>query len=117
MRKTRYILFIALSLILGSCSYDKGNYEYADLKEPAISGIADQSVLTFSRLRITPDLGDDEFPEGEYSFEWKVINNNGTEEPVVIGSGRWPERISWVFGVWKKWKLPQPKDALSRPHV
>lgn len=88
MRKTRYILFIALSLILGSCSYDKGNYDYAGLKEPVISGIADQSVLTFSRLRITPDLGDDEFPEGEYSFEWKVINNNGTEEPVVIGSGR-----------------------------
>ena len=57
-------------------------------RNSAISGIADHSVLTFSRLRITPDLGDDEFPEGEYSFEWKVINNNGTEEPVVIGSGR-----------------------------
>lgn len=84
MKKAGYILLMLASLIWGSCSYDKGNYTYSDLKEPVISGITDQSVLTFSRLQIVPDLGEGEFSDGEYSYEWKVINNNGAQEPVVI---------------------------------
>ena len=84
MKKAGYILLMVASLIWGSCSYDKGNYTYSDLKEPVISGITDQSVLTFSRLQIVPDLGEGEFSDGEYSYEWKVINNNGAQEPVVI---------------------------------
>ena len=68
-----------------ACSQDKGNYDYVDLKEPQITGFEDQSVQTFARLQITPDLGAEEFPAGEYSFEWKVLNQNASQEAVVIG--------------------------------
>ena len=86
MRKILYIL--ALAVAAAACSQDLGNYEYADLKEPVISGLHDQSVLTFSRLQITPDLGEEEFPEGEYTFEWKVLDRNVTGEAKVIGTGK-----------------------------
>ena len=66
-----------------ACSQDKGNYDYVDLKEPQIAGFADMSVQTFARLQITPDLGEEEFPAGEYSFEWKVLNQNASQEAVV----------------------------------
>ena len=79
---------LALALLAAACSQDKGNYDYVDLKEPVITGLEDQSVQTFSRLQLTPDLGSDEFPEGEYAYEWKVLNQNSSEEAVVIGSER-----------------------------
>ena len=85
MRKLAYILTLVFVL---ACSQDKGNYDYVDLKEPQIAGFEDLSVQTFSRLRITPDLGAEEFPAGEYSFEWKVLNQNASQEAVVIGQER-----------------------------
>ena len=88
MRKIVYISMLALALLSAACSQDKGNYDYVDLKEPVITGLEDQSVQTFSRLQLTPDLGSDEFPEGEYAYEWKVLNQNSSEEAVVIGSER-----------------------------
>ena len=86
MRKIVYIL--TLAFILAACSQDKGNYDYVDLKEPQIAGFEDMSVQTFSRLQIIPDLGKEEFPAGEYSFEWKVLNQNASQEAVVIGQER-----------------------------
>ena len=83
MRKLVYILM--LTFALASCSQDKGNYIYVELKEPQITGLEDMNVQTFSRLQVTPDLGTEEFPAGEYAFEWKVLNQNASEEAVVIG--------------------------------
>ena len=85
MKKLIYILLSALALLLCSCSQDKGNYEYIELNEPVITGLQDMSVLTFSELEITPQLGGT-FPAEEYSFEWKVLDNSGAAEPVVIGN-------------------------------
>ena len=83
MRKLVYILM--LTFALASCSQDKGNYIYVELKEPQIMGLEDMNVQTFSRLQVTPDLGGEDFPAGEYAFEWKVLNQNASEEAVVIG--------------------------------
>ena len=86
MRKIVYIFMLVSVLV--SCSQDKGNYDYVDLKEPQIAGFEDMSVQTFATLQITPDLGEEEFPAGEYSFEWKVLNQNASQEAVVIGQER-----------------------------
>ena len=84
MRRILYIL--ALAIAAAACSQDEGNYDYVDLKEPVITGLQDQSVLTLSRLQLTPDLGEADFPEGEYAFEWKVLDRNVMGEAVVIGT-------------------------------
>lgn len=81
----KYTLCLILTVSLSGCSQDKGNYVYHELHEPSIKGLADMSVLTFSDLLISPDLGGWEFSPEEYSFEWKVVNQNGTEGPLVIG--------------------------------
>ena len=73
-------------MAVAACSQDEGNYDYVDLKEPVITGLQDQSVLTLSRLQLTPDLGEADFPEGEYAFEWKVLDRNVMGEAVVIGT-------------------------------
>jgi len=86
MRKIIYIL-MAVCLAV-ACSQDKGNYEYVDLKEPSITGLQDQSVLTLSTLSMDAGVAEEEFPDEEYSFEWKVIDQNGNAEPVVIGRER-----------------------------
>lgn len=62
MRKLVYILM--LTFALASCSQDKGNYIYVELKEPQIMGLEDMNVQTFSRLQVTPDLGGEDFPAG-----------------------------------------------------
>ena len=71
---------MTLAFVLAACSQDKGNYDYVDLKEPQIAGFEDMSVQTFSRLQIIPDLGKEDFPTGEYSFEWKVLNQNASQD-------------------------------------
>ena len=84
----RIFTYVVLLLLLASCTRDKGNYEYIDLKEPVVTGLDDSSVLMFSRLVLTPDLGGADFPSQEYSFQWKALNDNGAEEGVVIGTDR-----------------------------
>lgn len=84
----RYLQIFMMLVLAAACSQDKGNYDYAELKEPVISGIEDMSVLTLSRLVLSPELGDEDFPEDEYAFEWKVLDNNGNMEPAVIGTDR-----------------------------
>ena len=80
----KYIYSLAALLILMSCSQDLGNYEYEDLAEPVITGLEDQSVLSFSRLSISPvvELKDS---ADKYSFEWKAVDNNRLQDPAVIG--------------------------------
>ena len=71
-----------------ACSQDKGNYDYIDLNEPHVSGIADMNVLTFSRLEISPVIEGGDFGADNYSFQWKVLDNVGQTDPVVIGEHR-----------------------------
>lgn len=81
-----YVVLSLAALCVLACSPDLGNYEYSDLKEPSVNGIEDASVLMFSRLSMTPQLEGGDFPAGEYSYEWKVLDNNGGSEAVVIGT-------------------------------
>ena len=69
-----------------SCAQDEGNYVYRELDEPVITGLADAQVLTFERLLVEPDLGD--VAESDYVYEWKAIDNNGTNEVTVMGTER-----------------------------
>ena len=78
-------MFPLFAVLMLSCSQDKGNYDYIELDEPVISGLQDMSVLTFARLQLAPDLGAG-FNAGAYDFEWMVLDDSGTSEPVVIGN-------------------------------
>ena len=82
----KYITALLMALLALSCSGDLGNYDYVELDEPVIEGVEDRSVLMFSRLTMTPDLGADTFRKPDYAFEWKVIDSNGDNEPVIIGT-------------------------------
>ena len=88
MRRIGYMFILAAFLIVSACSLDQGNYEYVTLDEPVISGLEDQEVLTFSRLQMTPQIDGGDFSEQDYAFEWMVLNQNMTSEPVVISEER-----------------------------
>lgn len=79
------MILIALAAV--SCSRDIGNYTYSDLTEPEISGISDCSVLTFSDLKIVPSFQKD-FDEDLYTFQWMVVDRNGSMEQTIIGESR-----------------------------
>lgn len=83
-----YIISFALIICLAGCSQDMGNYDYVELDEPVISGLHDMNVLTYSRLTITPDLGDMEFKDDDYTFEWKVLEHDSLSDPIIIGNER-----------------------------
>ena len=83
----RYMILM-LALILCACSQDKGNYDYHDLKEPKVDVLEDASVLMFSQLNISSGLGEGEWPDEKYSFEWKVLDVNSNAEAIVLGEER-----------------------------
>ena len=96
----KYIYALTAMVLLASCSPDLGNYEYVDLAEPVITGLEDQSVLSFSRLILTPtvELKND---AANYSFEWKAVDNNGlqsTSGPRFCGYRRTGQGCAQSFG-------------------
>lgn len=80
----KYMFCLTALMLTVACSQDLGNYEYVDLAEPEISGLVDQSVLTFAHMTVTPDLVLKSDMEN-YSFEWKAVDSNGLTDPVVVG--------------------------------
>lgn len=77
MRIRNRITALAATLALASCAGDLGNYDYHELTEPVITGIAnDISVLTHERLELRPDLGSHDFPDEAYAFEWRALSQN-----------------------------------------
>lgn len=85
----RLIYFLIAGSLLVSCAEDLGNYDYHDLTEPEISGIEENlSALTFSRLQLSPDLGVHEFPESNYSFEWRALSESDDLTVTVLGTSR-----------------------------
>ena len=87
MSKEKRILPILL-LLITACSQDKGNYDYVDLNEPVVTGLEDVTVLTFAQLTVSPDIAGGEYSDSEYTFEWKALDNNSSDEPVVVGTER-----------------------------
>lgn len=79
-----YIVVVIAMALAVSCSLDKGNYDYISLDEPVISGLEDVNVMTFDHLSIVPSV--EGVSDGEWEFEWKVLDDNGMMDPVVIGS-------------------------------
>ena len=79
----KYMIFALAVVISVACSRDLGNYDYVELDEPALTGLADTSMLMFDRLRLVPDLGKD-FDTTGCSFEWKAVDDNGMQDPVVL---------------------------------
>ena len=77
-----------LLLLITACSLYKGNYDYVDLNEPVVTGLEDVTVLTFAQLTVSPDIAGGEYPDSEYTFEWKALDNNSSDEPVVLGTER-----------------------------
>ena len=85
MKFIRYISCLIALLLTFACAQDEGNYVYRELDEPVISGLADTEVLSFERLRIVPVIeGVD--PDG-FTFGWKAVDQNGTNEVSVLGNG------------------------------
>lgn len=79
-------IFCLIAVVLTfACAQDEGNYVYRELDEPVITGLADMEVLSFERLRIVPDLGG--MDQDNFSYEWKAVDQNGTNEAFVIGEG------------------------------
>ena len=87
MMKRLFIAFLS-AVLIASCAQDKGNYIYEELDELVITGLSDVEVLTMERLCLNPDLGSHARNDEEYVFEWKAIDDRGTEAPVVIGETR-----------------------------
>ena len=74
----KILLLVLSGFMMLSCLKDLGNYEYHELLEPEISGIADTLVLKENRhLSLLPSLGAEEFAEDDFDFEWKVFSKEG----------------------------------------
>ena len=77
------------ALLLASCAGDLGNYDYHALTEPVITGIDSEiSVLTHARLELRPDLGEHEFPEDKYAFEWRAVSQNDNPAMTLLAETR-----------------------------
>lgn len=84
----RNIMILSVSAMVFSCAEDLGNYQYHELSELEIKGPEDKEVLTFDRLVLNPELGENALVDDEYSFEWKAIDRNGTYETTILGTDR-----------------------------
>lgn len=83
MKLVKYISYMTVLLLALSCAQDQGNYEYRELDEPVITGLADTEVLTFERLHVIPHLGESD--EADFTYEWKAVDQNGSNEVTVLG--------------------------------
>ena len=83
----RLTIILASVLAMTSCLKDLGNYYYHDLVEPEISGIDQTITLSPDRMiDLEPKLGDNEFPDEAYSFEWMAVSKTGVK--TVLGKER-----------------------------
>lgn len=77
MKKYR-LLIMLFSLIVASCYEDKGNYDYADIKELELK-IEDASINYGDTLRVVPEFNLDMPENAPYlSYEWTI--NGKTKE-------------------------------------
>lgn len=84
----KYITLVVTCCLAASCAQDLGNYDYHDLAKPVVTGIdAEYHKLAGESLTIVPEIAGG-LAETDYSYEWKVIDNNGDNEVSVLGNGR-----------------------------
>lgn len=84
MKSVKYIFVLCLiSTILGSCRKDLGNYNYREINDLEISGIANEYVITSGfNLDLKPVLDfskDPNFSVDNYTFEWLCFNLSAAE--------------------------------------
>ena len=73
--KINLAIFIA-SLFLVSCYKDKGNYDYVDINEVAIEGLADTTVFFGEPFKVTPDISgtiDKNGDPSKYTYKWTAL--------------------------------------------
>jgi hypothetical protein len=86
----KYILLLwALSLLVLSCSEDKGHYNYKEINEVTISGLASTYNVLYrtDTLRITPQITftDDDGDSDRYEYIWEVGRPRFTSEvPLAV---------------------------------
>ena len=88
--KYRYLLFLVLTCLFISCYDDKGNYDYVDINEVEISGIAQdkfyEKIAFVDTLKLYPEIKGSLYGSDadKYTYEWKIIpasaNKTGDEE-------------------------------------
>ena len=88
--KYRYVLFLVLTCLFISCYDDKGNYDYVDINEVEISGIAQdkfyEKIAFVDTLKLYPEIKGSLYGSDadKYTYEWKIIpasaNKTGDEE-------------------------------------
>lgn len=85
-KNTIYILVALVAMLTAACDGDKGNYDYHELNEPTISGVADSmSVLIHSTLSLDPDLGENITDTAAYTYQWRAINKDGEGKEYILG--------------------------------
>lgn len=80
-RINRFLFLLTATLVFSACYKDKGNYDYNDINEAQIEGIADEyTVALGEQFAITPvlkfsmDAGND---SSKYSYEWIALRRDG----------------------------------------
>ena len=113
MRLKKIIYVSLFSLGAMACAEDKGNYDYHELAELEISGVEDNlSVLTYEHLRLNPDLGVAVRPEDQYEYEWKVINQDESNEVTLIGENRNLDyQVELAAGIYTLYFTVKEKDS------
>ena len=80
-RLTRFIFVLTATLALSGCYKDKGNYDYNEINEVEIEGIADEYTVSLGeRFTITPTLKfslDKSNDTSKYEYEWIALRRDG----------------------------------------
>ena len=80
------VLTTLAAVLCAGCAQDEGNYDYHELNDPVITGVADSmSVLIHDQLTLDPSMGDNITDTTAYDYEWKAINRSGDNEVTVLG--------------------------------
>lgn len=100
--KKIYLLLLCTCLLLAGCYKDKGNYTYTPIAEMTISGLPDTvNALLLDTLQLQPVVTQPGTSNGDYSYEWFVIDYKANTRttvaaslllkmPVVTGIGTYP---------------------------
>lgn len=96
MKKLNSLFYILLAILaFGGCSKDIGNYDYKEINEVAIGGIATGYTSTYEEvLRIEPELKSTKSEETteRYLYEWKLVKSIPTTDAdwagVIVGRAR-----------------------------
>lgn len=102
IRKKIRMLLPVVILLLAGCYKDKGNYQYTQIAEMTISGLADTvNAILLDTLRLQPVITQPGMANDKYNYEWFVVDYKANTRtsvaatlslkmPVVLGIGTYP---------------------------